>query len=124
MSRAKPEETRSAEPSTLYPDEGEIARVLMPRNVKAWPGLAVVLEREGPPRSIRNSVAGTGPPSGTSSIGVRAAAKVTTPPAPGSRAMDDLQAPGLKRMKRHNERVDLYWVADEKLVAKATDRRP
>lgn len=25
-------------------------------------------------------------------------------------------APGLKRMKRHNGRVDLYWVADEKLV--------
>lgn len=30
----------------------------------------------------------------------------------------DLHAPGLKRMKRHNGRVDLYWVADEKLVAK------
>lgn len=29
-----------------------------------------------------------------------------------------LYAPGLKRMKRHNGRVDLYWVADEKLVAK------
>ena len=28
----------------------------------------------------------------------------------------DLHAPGLKRMKRHNGRVDLYWVADEKLV--------
>lgn len=27
-----------------------------------------------------------------------------------------LYAPGLKRMKRHNGRVDLYWVADEKLV--------
>lgn len=25
-------------------------------------------------------------------------------------------APGLKRMKRHNGRVDLYWVADEKAV--------
>lgn len=30
----------------------------------------------------------------------------------------DLYAPGLKRMKRHNGRIDLYWVADEKLVAK------
>lgn len=28
----------------------------------------------------------------------------------------DLHAPGLKRMKRHNGRIDLYWVADEKLV--------
>src|SRR5690606_12104833 len=27
-----------------------------------------------------------------------------------------LHAPGLKRMKRHNGRVDLYWVADEELV--------
>lgn len=27
-----------------------------------------------------------------------------------------LYAPGLKRMKRHNGRVDLYWVADEKAV--------
>ena len=28
----------------------------------------------------------------------------------------DLYAPGLKRMKRHNGRIDLYWVADEKAV--------
>lgn len=33
-------------------------------------------------------------------------------------AEHELHAPGLKRMKRHNGRVDLYWVADEKLVAK------
>ncbi|MDE4912779.1 integrase [Methylobacterium sp. 092160098-2] len=30
-----------------------------------------------------------------------------------------LYSPGLKRMKRHNGRIDLYWVADEKLVAKS-----
>lgn len=33
-------------------------------------------------------------------------------------AEDALYSPGLKRMKRHNGRIDLYWVADEKLVAK------
>ena len=31
-------------------------------------------------------------------------------------AEDALYSPGLKRMKRHNGRIDLYWVADEKLV--------
>ncbi|GEO13543.1 integrase [Microvirga aerophila] len=30
----------------------------------------------------------------------------------------ELYAPGLKRMKRHNGRIDLYWVADEQLVKK------
>jgi hypothetical protein len=29
---------------------------------------------------------------------------------------DDLWMPGLKRMKRHNGRVDLYWIADEEAV--------
>src|SRR3954471_559868 len=29
---------------------------------------------------------------------------------------DEVHAPGLKRMKRHNGRVDLYWVADERAV--------
>ncbi|ACL58155.1 conserved hypothetical protein [Methylobacterium nodulans ORS 2060] len=41
------------EPSCLYPDEAEIARaVLGPGRAKAWPGLAVVLERGGFPALI------------------------------------------------------------------------
>jgi len=48
------ERTRSSastEPTCLFPDETEIARmVLGPARAKAWPGLAVVLERRGLPR--------------------------------------------------------------------------
>lgn len=39
------------EPSCLYPDEAEIARlVLGPKRSKAWPGLAVLFERQGMPK--------------------------------------------------------------------------
>lgn len=41
----------ATEPSCLFPEEAEIARlVLGPRRAKAWSGLAVVLERRGLPR--------------------------------------------------------------------------
>ncbi len=40
-----------AEPSCLYPDEAEIARlVLGPKRAKLWQGLAVVWERSGLPK--------------------------------------------------------------------------
>lgn len=34
-----------------------------------------------------------------------------------------LDAPGLKRLKRHNGRVDCYWVADEAIVKRGTRQR-
>ncbi|GJE79662.1 hypothetical protein HNR51_001113 [Methylorubrum thiocyanatum] len=39
------------EPSCLYPDEAELARVVLgPKRAKAWGGLAAVLERSGLPK--------------------------------------------------------------------------
>ena len=41
----------AAEPSCLFPDEAEIARVVLgAKRARSWPGLAVVLERRGLPR--------------------------------------------------------------------------
>ena len=43
--------SNSIEPTCLFPDEAEIAKlVLGTKRAKAWPGLAVVLERSGLPR--------------------------------------------------------------------------
>ena len=40
-----------AEPTCLYPDEKELAEIIMgPARSKGWTGLAVVLERGGFPR--------------------------------------------------------------------------
>ncbi|WP_455988968.1 hypothetical protein [Methylorubrum extorquens] len=39
------------EPSCLYPDEAELARVVLgQKRAKAWGGLAAVLERSGLPK--------------------------------------------------------------------------
>lgn len=39
------------QPSCLYPDEAEIARLILgPKRARAWSGLAVVLERSGLPK--------------------------------------------------------------------------
>lgn len=41
----------TAEPSCLFPDETEIARVVLgPARARSWPSLATVLERRGLPR--------------------------------------------------------------------------
>lgn len=48
--RARPSAGRGLEPSCLYPDEEEIARLVCPKKrVAEWRGLAVVLERDGFP---------------------------------------------------------------------------
>ena len=48
MTRPKP---KPGEPTALFPDEAEIAvAVLGQARAKQWPGLAVVLERNGLPR--------------------------------------------------------------------------
>ena len=41
----------STEPSCLYPDDKEIARIVLgPTRAKHWQGLSVMLERQGLPK--------------------------------------------------------------------------
>lgn len=42
--------TDRPEPSCLYPDETELARVLLGKRAKEWPAIAKVEERAGLPR--------------------------------------------------------------------------
>jgi hypothetical protein len=40
----------SREPSSLYPDEDELARCVLGKKAKQWASIAATLEREGLPR--------------------------------------------------------------------------
>ena len=37
------------QPSSLYPDEGELAQCILGKKAKQWPSIAPILEREGLP---------------------------------------------------------------------------
>lgn len=51
MSAPRSRSGPGAEPSCLFPDEAEVARIVLgPARAKAWPGIAAVLERRGLPR--------------------------------------------------------------------------
>jgi len=40
----------TAQPSSLYPDEAELARCVLGKKSRQWPSIAAVLEREGLPK--------------------------------------------------------------------------
>ena len=42
--------TPNPEPSSLYPDEEELARHILGKKARQWPSIAPTLEREGLPR--------------------------------------------------------------------------
>src|SRR5690242_6793350 len=71
-----------------------------------WP---LFLSARGSHGSTPSSVGGTGRPSGTFWIGATMFQEFAV-------IKDKRDAPGLKCMRRHNGRVDLYWVADPRLV--------
>jgi hypothetical protein len=78
--------SRAPEPSSLYPDEEELAQCVLGKKARQWSNIAPTLEREGLPRIDPLTGAGSGQRYAPSLTVVTVFAKITCLQAPTGRS--------------------------------------